>query len=180
MEEWQDADEHVVVQCREGLCQRVDVGEHVGVREHHALGHAGAAAREDDGRQIAFRIAPRPVAMGQDRHRREARGDEGEELVFARDLLAEIFEEDHPRHLRQAGLLEKLPGREDRRDAGLLNGQVERFTADREVEVDRQLAGDAEPDVGQHGADRRRQQRADHRLARPCVARARVRTRTRR
>ncbi len=56
VEERQDADEHVVVQCRKGLRQRVDVGEHVGVREHHALGHARAAAREDDRRQI------RPVA----------------------------------------------------------------------------------------------------------------------
>ncbi len=51
-------------------------------------------------------------------------------------------------------------------DLGLLDGRRQRFRADGEVQVHRDLARQGQADVGEGPADRRWQERADERLAR--------------
>ena len=105
----------------EDLRDRVDVREDVAVAQHHALGHAGAAAREDDRRErlgVAFvRIEPRQQP------RAGSTNAVASIRAFANgvDALEHVFEEHHAVDRRDVRLREELARREDGRDAAALD-----------------------------------------------------------
>ena len=64
VKERQHADDAVVLVDPEQLCDGFDIGNDVVVREHHAFGHAGAAARKNNGCERIGCALPHGVAPG--------------------------------------------------------------------------------------------------------------------
>ena len=97
MKEWHDAEHRVGGARMHHLVDRLDVSGNIVVREHHSLGHAGRAGRENHRRHI---VAPHAVQAQQAiQHKRRCRvGPQRRgQLVSARHLRGKIFEVDQLR-----------------------------------------------------------------------------------
>ena len=140
------------------------------MREHHALRHAGAAAREDDRRErIRVRLRRRSrrssSAAGS-----AVRGDQrADSSKPRRRRVRRSSRNTMPRHRGKACFRQERLRRQNRGDAAALDRGGHRVAAGGEVQVDRDLAGERDRDVGERAADRCRQQQAD-RACRPGAA----------
>src|SRR5271170_4191821 len=94
MEEWQDAQEHVVTVELHCLRHLLHIRDDVEVREHHAFWLAGAAARENDCCQIVelrWPLAAEDALKQTARQRPEQQGN----YFFAQSRLrGSLFEQD--------------------------------------------------------------------------------------
>ncbi len=145
---------------------RVDVGQDVAVRQHHALRHAGAAAREDDrGEVVGFRYFRSIDAQQQARGQQP--GDRGDDDLLRLRRLSSARLRGRPCR----GVPRSSPSIRKTRDvrivlmphcsiASAIDSRPAvkfRFTGTR--------AGERDRDVRERAADRRRQQQADHLFA---------------
>ena len=141
------------------------------MREHHALRNAGAAAREDDGRErLGVALRPRRAALSSRAGSRSAIASIAS-LGDRRECLA-----GRPRGTpcrRSARCPAFARNTRDVRMVVIPHRSIAAAIASRpgrEVQVDRHLAGQRRRDVGERAADRRRQQQPDVRLARRVAA----------
>ena len=169
MEERQHA-EHDVLSCElKELTGRVDVREHVAMRQHHALGYAGAAARKDDrGQRVGAALAEVhavdcPGGQGE-RQQKQAKSLDGAELP------QHVFEKHHAVDRFDSRFREEDFRGQDRPDLTSVDGDRDRFPAGGEVQVHRHLARQGRRDVRERAADRRRQQQTDVRVVRRVAA----------
>ena len=143
----------------EDLRDGFDVGDHVVVREHDALGDAGAAAREDDGGERIGRAAGRGESNAAGSKRAASQARNLRELAGA---LEDVFDEDHAGQRSSFALarktLEVMTVRISHcsmADAMASGPAVKfRLTGTRPASVS--------ADVGQRAADGGGQQHADH------------------
>ena len=131
---------------REKLVDGVHVGDDVLVREHHALGPAGAAARENHRRQAAG-VQPRRVAEDlQESGRQQARFRRRQQhLALWSTAPAGLRGTPAPGAGSNFSLLKKTAGGQDRPDPALLDRRGDRFPARREVQVHRALCPPSAP-----------------------------------
>ena len=148
----------------EHLRDRFDVGDHVVVREHHALGHAGAAAREDDGgERIGVSRVRRPAVRAGQRRARSQRAQLCRAAPAASRMSSTI--DGMPSRGFELRFGEKRLRGDDGRMPHCSMADCHGFVAGGEVQVHRNLAGQRDADVGQRAADGGGQQHADHLVA---------------
>jgi hypothetical protein len=92
VEEWQDADHHVFVVHVDRLDHGLGVGHDILVGQHHALGLAGAAAGEDDRRQVLDFVRAETEQAFQQKARQQDDGQKRAQLLKFADRLAEVFQ----------------------------------------------------------------------------------------
>ncbi len=161
VEKWQASDHESVLGRVEEHGKLRDVAEDIAMAERDAFGRAGASARE---KQYRFVLAaePRQVEQArQQKHRRDqANQPPAEDRRFHR--RQKLIEMDHilrPRKILQ--LLRHRPRGDDRLEMRLALRRFDRFAGAGEVDVDRNLAGEHDGDVGQHPAFAGRQHDPD-------------------
>ncbi len=147
--------------------QRLDVGENIVVRQHHALGHAGASAGEDHRGEAVRGVLLAAVSPLEQARGRQERGDSRPRLLRPGYPAHDVLQIHHPFHLAEVRLGEEDARGQDGSNVTLLHRRRHRLPACGEVEVHRNPAGEQRSDVGQRAADRGGQQHADHPLARP-------------
>ena len=149
------------------LVDRLDVRGDVVMREHHALGHAGGAGGEDDrGHVVAADAVQAEHAIEQQCRARRYAPRTPASLSPRVHFVAQVFEVDELGvervfELRHHRVFHHLAAGEDVADAGPAQAGVEHFRRGGVVEIGGDAAGHREGGVGDHAADRRRQQEAD-------------------
>jgi hypothetical protein len=141
VEEGQHAHDSIVGRGAKDLADRLEVGDHVVVREHDALRLAGRAGGEHDGGEVLERIALRHRQLAQQAGRHEECFGVGDRALGLAETAEHVLDEDHLRPRLQLGLRQKGFRGDDGLDAGLGDRGFHRLGADREVQVDRRLPG---------------------------------------
>ena len=171
VEKRQDAENPVIPIQRKRLANLLNVRDDVVVREHHALGCAGAAARENDRGQVVHRClvfaAEKPL---QQPNRQQRSGQGGSELAANADRLGDVLEQNRLHRHVEFDLLEKRFRRDHRTDVALLDARTQRLRGERVVEVHRHPARQRGGVVDQRTGDRRWHEDADHLLPLPPAA----------
>ena len=179
VKEGQDAKNLVTAIEHEHLVDLADIRHDVEVREHDALGIAGAAAGKDDGCQLIhlcgaafagckFRLelnATRTECAFEQAGRHEPREHERSQLLAETRRGEGVFEQHGPArddHVREA--FEKGTRRDHDVDAALLRAARNDFVGRGVIQVDRHAAREHERVVGESAGDTGGNEHADHGL----------------
>ena len=168
MEERQHAHKAVGPVQAKDLFELLDVRADVVVAQHHALRIARAAAGENDRRQVVqrgFLLASQRAL--QPANRQQPRAEQRAKLLAGARFSRHLLQEDSLAGHFELHLVEEGPGGQHGLDAALADAGGQRFLGHGVVQVHRHFAHEQRREIHQRARHRRRQQQADHLLARP-------------
>src|SRR5437899_1984235 len=143
VEEREDTEKSVILSKRKHVAELFDVRTDVVVSQHHSLGIAGAAARENDRGDIVEGDLPiAPEELFKPRDGANPGKEERAQFFCEARLLSDIFQEDSLAWQFDLHLVQKGFRGDDGLDAALADAGGNRFFGHGVVEIDRHFAGE--------------------------------------